>query len=139
MGLEIVIDLDTISHGLPGAWTDCGIDIWEVLQCLSRTRGSYLANVAASWDQLAREMEEHIRDADLSVEVYRFRLLQLLWTLKAGRQRDISIQPFYLTLGQRAVVMRAEELLTRDLHQRYVISAAPFLIKGKGKENEETI
>ncbi|MDO5547037.1 MAG: AraC family transcriptional regulator [Eubacteriales bacterium] len=116
-GLELVADLKT-ADGRQGL-TDYGIDLAAAKKRLASCQGSFLAKVSPAWDQLARQLMAHIVAADLSLEGYRFRILELLWHLNTGQETNGALSPVFLTRGQRAAVMRAEAVMTEDLRRQY--------------------
>ena len=127
-GLEIVIDLQKMQRKQPPAWIDCGISAFELEQLLQKTKGSYLAPATQEWASLAKEMLSRMQESDGSLEEYRFRLLQLMYLLKADLGHQSVQSRTFLTRGQREIVLRAQELFTRDLRQRYSITEAAVLV-----------
>lgn len=123
-GLEIVIDLEELCHGEPPGWADCGVDTCTVMQRLLDGQGSYLAPASREWAELAKQLYLHIQANDLTAEDCRFHLLRLLWMLKNESRGRAAQSRTYLTLGQREVVLRARDLLARDLRQRCTIADA---------------
>lgn len=122
VGLEIIIDLKQMEEQYPAAWSECGIHLKET-ECLKeQMQGSYLARVSSEWDQVARKLAGHVQNADVSAAEYRFWLLWLIWSLKNRQEISTAADSVFLSPGQRAVVMRTEEQITRDLGQRYRIT-----------------
>lgn len=119
VGLELVVDLEVLQTA--SAWTEWGIDFIAVAEALSHTDGSYLAQTTAQWAHLAKELYDHIFAQARSLEDYRFLTLQLLWLLKSGVHCQAVSSSLFLTIGQRALAMNTEALLTADLRKRYVI------------------
>lgn len=129
VGLEIVIDLETLHGGEPPAWAEYGVQIRSMARDLLDKQGSCLVSASREWAGLARQMYQCIQSNDAALEDCRFRLLHLLWALKGETQGRLPAQNrTYLTLGQRETVLRAKELLTRDLRNRYTISHAAALV-----------
>ena len=124
IGLEIVLDLEALQSGEPSAWAECGVQLPPLARSLLDRQGSYLAPASREWACAAKELYVHMQGNDLPLEDYRFYLLHLLWMLKGEAQGRMTPCRTYLTLGQREMVLRAKELLTEDLHQRYTIADA---------------
>lgn len=122
VGVEVVIDLEALEKGEPAAWRECGVEIRSVVRGLRDRQGSYLAAASPEWAGLAKELYQHIQANDLTLEDYRFHLLRLLWVLKGETQGDMARCRTYLTLGQRETVLRARELMVRDLRSRCAIA-----------------
>lgn len=121
-GLEIIIDLNQIKNNLPALWSECGINLLEIISLPNESDKTYLTQVTPVWDELACELAKHIQKAVLSLEDCRFLLLQLLWKLKEEKKLFRKYYPVFLTPGQRSIVIRTEKKLTVDLQKRYIIS-----------------
>lgn len=121
-GIEILIDLEKIKNNFPASWLECGIDFSEIIRLSKSANGSCLVKTTSEWNILAKNLTERITKADITLEDYRFLVLQLLWVLLHNQTYDIIANPMFLTLGQRAVALRTEERITADLRKRYIIS-----------------
>lgn len=75
---------------------------------------------------MARKLASHVRKADASLADYRFWLLWLMWTLKSRQETSTAADSVFLSPGQRAVAMRIEERITKDLRHRYRITDLAF-------------
>lgn len=121
-GIEISFNLDVMERAMPSSWMDLKISLDPLKTALAKTNGSYLALATPEYNRIIRMLGKHIKLADWSMEHYRYYMLCLLWTLQHERQNHTPFLPVFLTAGQRAVMMRIEELLTRDLGRRRVIA-----------------
>lgn len=121
-GLEITINYTELQQNPPASWKEFGIDFSELMTLLATSNGSYLAQSTPEWNRMASELAGHITHGNLPIEDYRFQLLQLLWAIKTEKKLSTIFRPTFLTAGQRAVVLRTEALMTKDLRKRYVIT-----------------
>lgn len=121
-GIEITINLDLMEQSPPASWKDCGIELKVLLASLKRTHGSYLARVTPEYDRKIRLLGEHINQADWPLAAYRYYLLCLLWELQNESPDQVLYHPVFLTTGQRAAVARTQNILTKDLSRRFVIT-----------------
>lgn len=121
-GMEITINLDLVEQSPPASWKDCGIELKVLQASLKRTHGSYLAQVTPEYDRKIRLLGEHMNQADWTIEAYRYYVLCLLWELQNESHDHVLFHPVFLTTGQRAAVVRTQEILTKDLSKRFIIT-----------------
>lgn len=117
-GIEIVIDLGQLKKMPIQAFTDIGLSAEPLLGILQKKKGSYLGRGDTKWCGLADNLCGHLTAADQEACDYRFALLQLLYKMKHGKITAVD-KDIYLTKGQREIAGRAEEILTKDLSQRF--------------------
>lgn len=119
-GLEIVFNIEILAKQPVGALSDYGIDAECKNLLKEEDQGSIFAKVSPEWDALARNAMKRLKDADGSLEDYRFLTLQLLYLLSSGygftRKQNV-----FVTKGQRRIAEEARDRLCRNLEQHYTV------------------
>lgn len=122
-GLELILDLRTLSGEYPAAWRECGLAVQDAHHRLASRCGSLRLRPSPLWDTLARQLDLRLRSETLTLEDARFYALQLLHLLKTGADMEEITNSTLLTRGQHALAAQAEQRLTADLSVRISIEA----------------
>lgn len=120
VGLELVFDMQALEQHPIQALLDMGIAPEKLEQELKLTQGSYVVTTTKEWKDLAEMVIEKLKIAEGTIEDFRFYTIQLLYLLKKRNMTPIE-KKFYVTKGQRMIVAKVEEKISRDLKCRYTV------------------
>lgn len=119
-GIEIAFDLDALKQQSIPELTAYGLEVDDITNCIKNNTKSYIASVSDIVMDKSKALYDALRNKNLSIQEYKFYVLDLLFNLRHGGITDIRNKSL-VTKGQRSIAVEAERIITKDISKHYTV------------------